>query len=141
MGWRGWLCLCLLLNASQFSQALGAKKGSRDSLPAQCQDLSKQIDEMQNAQAQLLKVLVRKNQAFSKTVSDFADSLGGVGKKITTEDLESLRAVSTAFQKHQVREQKIVDQFVEKTDFLMGQVKSCSLKPISFKQSQELDLR
>jgi len=94
----------------------------------ECLMLSRQLEQMADAQQKVLNSLVKKNDAVADTLDHFADDLGGTGQRVKKTDLLSLRSSAKSFRGHSVREAELVDRFAQKTGALVEKINQCLKK-------------
>lgn len=91
----------------------------------QCLELSRQLEQMVDAQKIVLNSMVKKNDAVAETLDHFADDLGGAGQKVKKSDLVSIRQSAKSFRGHTARESELVSKFALQTGMLVEKINEC----------------
>ena len=94
-------------------------------LAQSCGDLTKQLSEMQKAQALLLQSLVKKNDSLANVLDRYAGDFEASDLKLSKTDIESLHGSASAFRNHRQREQALIEKFTKQSQDLILKTNAC----------------
>lgn len=104
-----------------------------------CLELSKQLEQMVNAQNRVFNSLVKKNEAVAQTLETFANDLGNDGQRVKKADLISLRQSAKSFRGQSLRESELIEKFNQQSEHLVEKIAQClqqSRNPVGVQQAK-----